>query len=80
MTGQGAATGQGAGPAAGPAAYCGYCGKDLGGDDHAACARRLRVIDPPRFCSACARRMVVQVTPAGWTATCSRHGETTSAR
>ncbi len=46
--------------------------------DHAACALRLRVIDPPRFCATCARRMVVQVTPAGWTATCSRHGEITS--
>nr|BFE48991.1 hypothetical protein GCM10017745_24180 [Saccharothrix mutabilis subsp. capreolus] len=60
------------------AVYCGYCGKELAGADHAACAKRLRVIDPPRFCSACARRMVVQVTPAGWTATCSRHGEIAS--
>ncbi|MBB5805124.1 NADH pyrophosphatase NudC (nudix superfamily) [Saccharothrix ecbatanensis] len=60
--------------------YCGYCGKDLAATDHSACASRLGVIDPPRFCGECARRMVVQVTPAGWTAACSRHGEITSAR
>ncbi|WP_158843007.1 biotin synthase auxiliary protein BsaP [Saccharothrix deserti] len=71
--------------------YCGYCGKarvgvGVGGADdqtevdHSACASRLGVIDPPRFCGECARRMVVQVTPAGWTAACSRHGEITSAR
>ncbi|MDQ2588115.1 biotin synthase auxiliary protein BsaP [Saccharothrix yanglingensis] len=64
----------------GAATYCGYCGGEVAGADHAACAARLGVIDPPRFCARCARRMVVQVTPAGWTATCSRHGETTSAR
>jgi hypothetical protein len=27
----------------------------------------------------CARRMVVQVTPSGWSARCSRHGEYSSA-
>ncbi|MDU0294404.1 hypothetical protein [Saccharothrix longispora] len=64
----------------GAATYCGYCGGEVAGADHAACAARLGVIDPPRFCARCARRMVVQVTPAGWTATCSRHGETASAR
>ncbi|WP_456238778.1 biotin synthase auxiliary protein BsaP [Saccharothrix espanaensis] len=68
------------GVVSGTAVFCGYCGKELGGLDHGACALRLRVIDPPRFCSACARRMVVQVTPSGWAATCSRHGEITSAR
>ncbi|RKT56853.1 hypothetical protein [Saccharothrix australiensis] len=66
--------------ATGQAVYCGYCGQGLDGSDHAACARRLGVVDPPRFCAACARRMVVQVTPAGWTATCSRHGALDSAR
>lgn len=64
----------------GAPAYCGFCGKERDGADHTACASRLGVIDPPRFCAECARRMVVQVTPAGWTATCSRHGEITSAR
>ncbi|QQQ75013.1 hypothetical protein IOD16_28420 [Saccharothrix sp. 6-C] len=64
----------------GAVAYCGFCGKASAEADHSACASRLGVIDPPRFCAECARRMVVQVTPAGWTAACSRHGEITSAR
>jgi len=61
--------------------YCGWCGKPTGesgeSDEHAVCARR-RVIAPPRYCAACARRMVVQVTPAGWSARCSVHGTITS--
>ena len=32
-------------------------------------------LEPPRFCAECGRRMVVQVRPDGWSATCSRHGE-----
>lgn len=36
-------------------------------------------IQPPRFCAACGRRMVVQVRPNGWTARCSRHGPVDSA-
>ncbi|MEU5692556.1 hypothetical protein [Actinosynnema sp. NPDC020468] len=60
--------------------YCGYCGVAESGKDHSACASRLAVIDPPRYCGECARRMVVQVTPTGWTARCSRHGEIASAR
>ena len=60
--------------------YCSYCGKDDAAGDHEACRKRLTVIDPPRYCAECARRMVVQVTPAGWSARCSRHGEITSAR
>ena len=60
-------------------AYCSYCGRSAEGD-HAACEKRLSIIDPPRYCAECARRMVVQVTPAGWSAKCSRHGEITSAR
>jgi hypothetical protein len=31
-------------------------------------------LEPPRFCSDCGRRMVVQVRPDGWSANCSRHG------
>lgn len=31
-------------------------------------------LEPPRFCADCGRRMVVQVRPDGWRATCSRHG------
>lgn len=31
-------------------------------------------LEPPRFCAQCGRRMVVQVSPDGWWAKCSRHG------
>ena len=31
-------------------------------------------LEPPRYCGACGRRMVVQVIPQGWTARCSVHG------
>ena len=34
-------------------------------------------LDPPRFCSACGKRLTVQVTPAGWTSRCNRCGEVT---
>ncbi|MFC9772117.1 MULTISPECIES: hypothetical protein [unclassified Pseudarthrobacter] len=43
---------------------------------HLRCASRLH-LEPPRFCSHCARRLKVQVTPLGWWAACSRHGVTT---
>jgi hypothetical protein len=36
-------------------------------------------LEPPRFCAACGRRMVVQVRPDGWHAQCSRHGQVDSA-
>lgn len=35
-------------------------------------------LEPPRFCAACGRRMVVQVRPDGWWAQCSRHGRVDS--
>ncbi len=56
-------------------AYCGHCGDPQDGRDHTACSRRLE-LEPPRYCTACRRRMVVQVTPDGWTARCVEHGET----
>ncbi len=56
------------------AAYCGHCGDPLSERDHTACARRLE-LEPPRYCPACRRRMVVQVTPGAWTARCVEHGE-----
>lgn len=31
--------------------------------------------EAPRYCQLCGRRMVVQVRPDGWRASCSRHGE-----
>ena len=55
-----------------------YTGKpedDAGSSDVPAAARLG--LEPPRFCASCARRMVVQITPVGWTARCSRHGELT---
>ena len=58
--------------------YCDRCGKAAGDGDHAACAR-ARDLEPPRFCTHCRRRMVVQVTPIGWTARCVEHGESSSA-
>ena len=59
--------------------YCSFCGGEAATGDHERCRARLSLIDPPRYCPDCARRMVVQVDPMGWTARCSRHGETTSA-
>jgi hypothetical protein len=59
-------------PAAG---YCDRCGEPLADSHHASC-RAQRQLEPPRYCPVCRRRMVVQVTPVGWTAGCSRHGTT----
>jgi hypothetical protein len=42
--------------------------------DHAACRRAL-VLEPPRYCGECRRRLIVQVLPTGWTARCSKHGD-----
>jgi hypothetical protein len=55
-------------------AYCDRCGVPLGDAEHPACVAG-RALEPPRYCSRCGRRMVVQVTPRGWTARCSEHGE-----
>ena len=63
-------------PAA-PATYCGHCGDPLAARDHADCARWLE-LEPPRYCPACRRRMVVQVTPTAWTARCVEHGTTSA--
>ncbi len=57
--------------------WCGQCGEELTAEGHAAC-RRAAALDPPRFCGACRRRRVVQVTPTGWTARCVEHGVTRS--
>jgi hypothetical protein len=58
-----------------PQPFCAWCGGERAAGDHSACDRRLATVDPPRHCPVCARRMVVQVDPVGWTACCSRHGE-----
>ncbi len=31
-------------------------------------------LEAPRFCEDCGRRMIVQISPDGWWAKCSRHG------
>lgn len=37
-------------------------------------------LEPPRFCEQCGRRMIVQVSPDGWWAKCSRHAVIESAQ
>lgn len=59
--------------------YCGQCGETADARDHAQCEERLRM-EPPRYCTQCRRRMVVQVVPRGWTAKCVEHGELSSPR
>ncbi|MFC6288385.1 hypothetical protein ACFP3Q_16335 [Nocardioides sp. GCM10027113] len=54
--------------------FCGHCGEPVDARDHAACDRFLQM-EPPRYCTACRRRMKVQVTPRGWSAACVQHGE-----
>jgi ribosomal protein S18 acetylase RimI-like enzyme len=58
------------------AAWCGQCGEQLTAEGHASC-RRAAALDPPRYCAQCRRRMVVQVTPTGWSARCVEHGTRT---
>jgi hypothetical protein len=55
--------------------FCPYCGRERSEDVHRTCTAGL---EPPRFCTSCRRRMVVQVVPTGWTARCVEHGVTTS--
>jgi hypothetical protein len=59
------------------AIHCDRCGKRRGAVDHETCAA-ARDLEPPRYCGRCARRLVVQVTPSGWSARCSEHGTTSS--
>jgi hypothetical protein len=54
--------------------HCGHCGELAAVGDHAGCATAL-ALEPPRYCTNCRRRLVVQVVPYGWTARCSRHGD-----
>jgi len=56
-------------------AICEFCGLPRTEGAHTACRLGL---EPPRFCARCKRRMVVQVTPNGWTTRCSEHGVTSS--
>jgi hypothetical protein len=56
--------------------YCDRCGEPLTAGGHDDC-RQARMLEPPRYCPACRRRLIVQVVPTGWAARCSAHGETT---
>ena len=56
--------------------FCDHCGRPAAEGDHTSCGA-ARALEPPRYCPDCRRRMVVQVTPTGWTARCVEHGERT---
>ena len=51
-------------------AYCDACGREAAEGDHARCRARRAATDPPRFCTVCARKLVVQVLPTGYRAHC----------
>lgn len=53
-----------------PLTWCSHCGEP--GVQHD------QPLEPPRYCTRCRRRMVVQVLPTGWTARCVEHGTTNS--
>ncbi|NLE78817.1 MAG: hypothetical protein GX610_04410 [Rhodococcus sp.] len=57
------------------AAFNVYTGRPVvaGVDDVVPTAAQLG-LEPPRYCMACGRRMIVQISPDGWWAKCSRHG------
>lgn len=59
------------------ATYCPRCGGEPFSGDHEPCRDALE-LEPPRFCTVCKRRMIVQITPTGWTARCKEHGIQTS--
>jgi len=65
--------------------WCARCGEAAGDEPgggggpgtHDACERAL-LLEPPRYCTRCRRRMTVQVLPRGWSARCVEHGVLTS--
>jgi hypothetical protein len=61
-------------PASESPTYCGRCGKAESEGTHQGCRIAL-ILEPPRYCASCQRRLVVQVMPTGWTAHCSAHGQ-----
>ena len=52
--------------------HCAGCGRPTATGDHTMCQRRQRATDPPRFCTRCGRKLVVQVLPLSWSARCVR--------
>ena len=61
-------------PSAYAGTFCGRCGEERAHGEHLACDAAL-ALEPPRYCTSCRRRMVVQVVPTGWTAHCVEHGD-----
>jgi hypothetical protein len=54
--------------------YCDACGRLADEGDHGRCAARRAANGPPSWCTACGRKLVVQVLPMGWTARCVKCG------
>jgi predicted RNA-binding Zn-ribbon protein involved in translation (DUF1610 family) len=54
--------------------YCSGCGRPLAGGAHAVCEARAQATDPPHYCTACGRKLVVQVLPTNFRAHCVRCG------
>ena len=55
--------------------HCAGCGRPVDSGDHSPCEARQRATDPPRFCTDCGRKLVVQVLPTTWRAHCVKCGE-----
>jgi hypothetical protein len=58
--------------------HCDGCGKPLASGDHRQCRARRAATDPPRFCVACGRKLVVQGLPLEWKARCVSCGPVAS--
>jgi hypothetical protein len=59
------------------AEFCDGCGKPVAEGDHARCDARRGTTDAPRYCTACARKLRVQILPTGWRAECVKCGPLT---
>ena len=55
-------------------AFCDGCGRPADAGGHERCRARRTATDPPRFCTDCGRKLVVQVLPVGYTARCVKCG------
>ncbi len=60
--------------------HCAGCGRPAAEGDHTACELRQQATDPPRYCTACGRKLRVQVLPMSWRAECVRCGPVMPAR
>ena len=57
--------------------HCEGCGAPESEGDHTRCRERRAATDPPRYCTTCGRKLVVQVLPASWIARCVHCGPLT---